>query len=135
MSAQPTAVNELSTSMEKLSDIYHDVEAMLSEIQDLLKDEEQNEKHYQSLMGKRAPSIIATDLSREFQKYMEAHSKANESNLNLQKAMTTLISNLKVLSMPLSELQMQIPSIQFPNCECRNTFFFKSYIMKFYSSH
>lgn len=66
-------------------------------------------------MGKRAPSIIATDLSRESQKYMEAHSKASESNQNLHKAMTSHVTNLKVLSMPLQELQQQIPSIELPN--------------------
>lgn len=67
-------------------------------------------------MGKRAPSIIATDLSREYHKYTEAHNKASESNQNLHKAMTTHVTNLKVLSMPLAELQQQIPSIELPNC-------------------
>lgn len=80
-----------------------------------MQEEEDNEKNYQSLMGKRAPSIIATDLSREYQKYMEAHNKASESNQNLHKAMTTHITNLKVLSMPLGEIQQQIPAIELPN--------------------
>lgn len=66
-------------------------------------------------MGNRPPSIIATDLSREYQKYMEAHNKASESNQNLHKAMTSHVANLKILALPLEEIQQQIPSIMFPN--------------------
>lgn len=66
-------------------------------------------------MGKRAPSIIATDLAREAAKYKEAHSKASESNQTLHKAMTTHIANLKVLGQPIAQLQQQIPSVVLPN--------------------
>lgn len=37
IAARPNATQELIGSMAKLSDIYHDVEAMLKEIQELLK--------------------------------------------------------------------------------------------------
>lgn len=60
-------------------------------------------------MGKRPPSIVATDMTREFAKYQEAHAKANESNKALHKVMSTHISNLRILSLPLSQLQQQIP--------------------------
>lgn len=66
-------------------------------------------------MGKRPPSIIATDLSREYQKYMEAHNKASESNQNLHKAMTSHVANLKILALPLEEIQQQIPFVILPN--------------------
>ncbi|KAK4879126.1 hypothetical protein RN001_007272 [Aquatica leii] len=115
MSAKPTAIQDLVSAMSKLSSIYHDVEAMLSEIDGLIKDEEHKEKIYQTEMGSRPPSIIATDLTREYTKYQEAHSKACESNQNLHKAMTTHSANLKILSLPLTELKQQIPSIEFPN--------------------
>lgn len=115
LSAKPMATQELVTVMNKLSNIYHEVEAMLNEIQDLLKEEEKSEQGYQELMGKRPPSIIATDLSREAAKYREAHNKANDSNQNLHKAMTAHVANLKILMQPLRELQTQIPSVELPN--------------------
>lgn len=83
----------------------------------LSQNEDENEKSYQDLMGKRPPSIIATDLSREAAKYREAHTKANESNQNLHKAMTTHVANIKILSQPVLQLKQQIPSIDFPNCK------------------
>ncbi|KAI4466261.1 pcd6 interacting protein-related [Holotrichia oblita] len=115
LAARPSACQDLVTVMSKLSNSYHDVEAMLRDIQQLLKEEGQKEKEYQTIMGKRAPSIIATDLSREAAKYQEAHGKASESNQNLHKAMTAHVANIKVLAMPLSQLQQHIPSIDFPN--------------------
>lgn len=115
LAARPTACQDLVAVMSKLSNSYHDVEAMLRDIQQLLKDEGQKEKEYQAIMGKRAPSIVATDLSREAAKYQEAHGKASESNQNLHKAMTAHVANIKVLAMPLSQLQQHIPSIDLPN--------------------
>ena len=69
------------------------------------------EKEYQQMMGKRPPSIVATDLTREANKYQEAHAKASESNQTLHKAMTLHISNLKILSQPLEDVQKHIPNI------------------------
>lgn len=66
-------------------------------------------------MGKRPPSIIATDLAREASKYKEAHNKASESNQTLHRAMITHVANLKVLAQPLSQLQHQIPSVELPD--------------------
>lgn len=61
-------------------------------------------------MGKRPPSIVATDLTREAKKYEEAHAKASESNQALHKAMNLHVNNLKILSQPLSSLMAHIPS-------------------------
>lgn len=115
LSAKPSACQDLIDVMSKLSNSYHEVEAMLNEIQELLKEEEKNEKEYQELMGKRPPGIVATDLAREAAKYKEAHTKANDSNQNLHKAMTTHIANLKILMQPLRELQKQIPAVELPS--------------------
>lgn len=68
-------------------------------------------------MGKRPPSIVATDLTREAKKYEEAHNKAAESNNSLHKAMTQHIANLRLLELPLSQLAQQIPTVQSLNCE------------------
>lgn len=115
LSARPTAAQDLIDAMNKLSTIYNTVEGMLNEIDGLLKAEEENEKKFQDVMGPRPPSIIATDLARESAKYREAHTKANDSNQTLQKAMTTHVANLKILSTPLRQLHKQLPSIELPN--------------------
>ncbi|KAK9888812.1 hypothetical protein WA026_001035 [Henosepilachna vigintioctopunctata] len=115
LSAKPNAIQDLITSMTKLSNSYHEVDSLLNEIQELLKEEDDSEKNYQKSMGERPPSIIATDLSREAAKYREAHNKANDSNQTLHKAMVTHVANLKNLSQPLTQLQQQIPSVKIPD--------------------
>ncbi|PNF24579.1 hypothetical protein B7P43_G03064 [Cryptotermes secundus] len=111
LSAKPNTIQNLVDSMNKLADTYHDVEGMLQDIKELIQQEETREKEYQEVMGKRPPSIVATDLTREANKYQEAHAKASESNQTLHKAMTLHISNLRVLSLPLDELQEHVPTI------------------------
>ncbi|KAJ8972454.1 hypothetical protein NQ317_017454 [Molorchus minor] len=115
LSARPNVIQDLVDVMGKLSNIYQDVESNLNEIDALLKEEEEAEKHYQELMGKRPPSIVATDLAREAAKYREAHTKANDSNQTLHRAMTAHIANLKILQQPLRSLQHQLPFVQLPN--------------------
>ncbi|GLH05002.1 Tyrosine-protein phosphatase non-receptor type 61F [Gryllus bimaculatus] len=115
LSVKPNAIQNLIDSMNKLSDTYHDVEAMLQEIKELLQEEEMQEKKYQEVVGKRPPSIVATDLTREAGKYQEAHGKASESNQTLHKAMMLHVSNLRVLAQPLAELQKSVPEVSPPS--------------------
>ncbi|KAK7863656.1 hypothetical protein R5R35_006186 [Gryllus longicercus] len=115
LSVKPNAIQNLIDSMNKLSDTYQDVEAMLQEIKDLLQEEEIQEKKYQEVVGKRPPSIVATDLTREAGKYQEAHGKASESNQTLHKAMMLHVSNLRVLAQPLAELQKSVPEVSPPS--------------------
>ncbi|XP_018579784.1 tyrosine-protein phosphatase non-receptor type 23 isoform X2 [Anoplophora glabripennis] len=115
LSAKPTATQDLVDIMGKLSNIYQEVESNLNEIEGLLKQEEEAEKGYQELMGKRPPGIIATDLAREAAKYKEAHTKANDSNQTLHRAMMAHVANLKILQQPLRQLQQQLPSVELPN--------------------
>ena len=115
LSAHSTACQDLINIMGKLSTTFNNVDKMLENIQELLKEEDDKEKQYQELMGKRPPSIVATDLSRESSKYLEAHTKAMESNEVLQKAITVHVANLKLLELPLEELRKRIPSIQLPH--------------------
>ena len=79
--------------------------------------EEISEKEYQEIMGPRPPSIVATDLTREANKYMEAHKKAAESNETLHKAMTQHIENLRVLQQPLNEIASNLPNLESLNCK------------------
>ncbi|CAH0393687.1 unnamed protein product [Bemisia tabaci] len=109
MTGKTDAIQNLISSMNSLAEVSAEVEAMLSETFELIQAEEVAEKEYQEVMGSRPPSIVATDLTREANKYQEAHKKASESNETLHKAMTLHITNLKILMLPLNELTQQIP--------------------------
>ncbi|KAL0274013.1 UNVERIFIED_CONTAM: hypothetical protein PYX00_006557 [Menopon gallinae] len=111
LSAKPDAIKNLFDSMNKLSNIYHDVESMLQEIKEMLNEEEIHEKEYQETVGKRPPTIAATDLTREAKRYQEAHSKASESNQTLHKAMVMHVANMELLSLPPKELINRIPPV------------------------
>lgn len=115
LSARPNAIQDLISSMGKLSNIYQEVEANLNEIDALLKSEEEAEKGYQEQIGKRPPSMLSTDLTREAAKYREAHTKASDSNQTLHRAMTAHVANLKILQQPLKQLQLQLPFVELPN--------------------
>ncbi|XP_076632683.1 tyrosine-protein phosphatase non-receptor type protein myopic isoform X1 [Colletes latitarsis] len=110
LNAKQHVIQDLVDIMGKLSDTSQDVEKILKEIKKLLLDEEMKEKQYQDTVGKRPPSIVATDLTREAKKYEEAHNKASESNHALHKAITMHVKNLKVLAQPLAELIAHVPS-------------------------
>ncbi|KAF7990774.1 hypothetical protein HCN44_000579 [Aphidius gifuensis] len=112
LNAKPTAIHDLEELMEKLSSTYGDVETMLNDINKLLTIEDKKEKEYQDLVGKRPPTIVATDLTREAKKYEEAHAKASESNKALHRAMNLHLNNLHILEQPLSVLISNVPSIE-----------------------
>ncbi|BES89352.1 BRO1 [Nesidiocoris tenuis] len=111
LSAKPDAIPNLMSAMGNLNEAYQSVDEMLKEIMELIKIEEVSEKEYQDVMGPRPPSIVATDLTREANKYHEAHKKAAESNETLHRAMTQHIENLKALQQPLSEVQASLPTL------------------------
>lgn len=52
---------------------------------------------------------MATELTREANKYRKAHSVAGESNQTLHKAMSLHVANLRTLSKPLNEIAQEIP--------------------------
>ncbi|XP_012529695.1 tyrosine-protein phosphatase non-receptor type 23 [Monomorium pharaonis] len=110
LNAKQHVIQDLVDIMGKLSETSQDVEKVLKEILKYLMEEEQKEKQYQETVGKRPPSIVATDLTREAKKYEEAHNKASESNQALHKAITMHVKNLKILAQPLADLMAQIPS-------------------------
>ncbi|XP_032510581.2 tyrosine-protein phosphatase non-receptor type 23 isoform X1 [Danaus plexippus] len=111
MNAKTEIIQQLVDSMNSLAEIISDVEHSLNEIKTLIQDETLKEKEYQKQMGPRPPSIVQTEISREYHKYQEAHTRTNESNQVLHKAMTLHIANLRLLSQPLDVLQSKIPSI------------------------
>lgn len=111
MNAKVEIIQTLVESMNNLAEIISDVEHSLAEVKTFIQEETLKEKDYQKLMGPRPPSIVQTELSREYHKYQEAHTRTNESNQVLHKAMTLHISNLKLLAQPLDVLMAKIPSI------------------------
>ncbi|CAB3250605.1 unnamed protein product [Arctia plantaginis] len=112
MNAKTEIIQTLVDSMNSLAEIISDVEHSLAEIKSLIQEETMKEKEYQKVMGPRPPSIVQTELSREYHKYQEAHSRTNESNQVLHKAMTLHIANLRLLAQPLDVLESKIPSIE-----------------------
>lgn len=110
-SVESNVAQSLIESMGQLSSVYTDVESSLAEIQQLLSEEQENERIYQG-QGKRPPSMILKELSLEAGRYSEAHAKAADSNVLLHKAINSHLGNLRTLSLPLSEIQAQLPSIQ-----------------------
>ncbi|KAI5640662.1 BRO1-like domain-containing protein [Phthorimaea operculella] len=111
MNAKQDVIQALVDSMNNLAEIISDVEHSLADINEMIQEETKKEKEFQKIMGPRPPSIVQTELSREFHKYQEAHARTNESNQVLHKAMTLHIANLKLLAQPLDVLQAKIPSI------------------------
>ncbi|XP_023951524.2 tyrosine-protein phosphatase non-receptor type 23 [Bicyclus anynana] len=112
MNAKADIIQNLVDSMNSLAEIISDVEHSLEEIKSLIQEETLKEKEYQKQMGPRPPSIVQTEISREYHKYQEAHARTTESNQVLHKAMTLHITNLRLLSQPLEVLQAKIPSIE-----------------------
>jgi tyrosine-protein phosphatase non-receptor type 23 len=108
LSAKPNAIPDLVESMSSLANICTDVEFSLNEIKRILDEENKQESEFQKQMGKR-PTGHMTELTREFTKYFDAHSKAGESNDTLRKAMELHVNNLRILAQPLASLKLQVP--------------------------
>lgn len=112
LNANKTAISDLVEAMSQLAEITADVETNLSELSHMLEAETQAEREFQTASGvQRTPNAHITELSREFQKYSEAHARAGESNNTLRKAMSLHVNNLKILARPLPEIQQLMPKL------------------------
>ena len=96
--------------MSKLAGMSADVQATLNEVEEAFDRDKETEKEYKAIVGK-ASKPMDPALSEELKRYREAHKIASESNQTLHKAIQVHVSNLKILSMPLAELQKAIPSM------------------------
>lgn len=114
LSVRPDTVKSLVQSMQALSGVFTDVEASLKDIKDILDEEEKEEKKLQEEVGKanalQTSSPAVAEVSKEWTKYMEVHEKASFTNTELHKAMNQHISNLRLLSGPLEQLQQALPT-------------------------
>lgn len=123
LNANKTAIPDLIAAMSQLAEICTDVESNLKEISAILAEEETQENEFQKLTGvQRTPNPHIIELTREFQKYTEAHARAGESNDTLRKAMELHVNNLKILSRPLQEIQQSVPKL---SAELNTTELFK----------
>lgn len=112
LNANKSAIPDLIAAMSQLAEICSDVEMNLQEIQSILAEEERQEREFQAATGvKRTPNAHITELTREYQKYTEAHARAGESNDTLRKAMELHVNNLKILARPLQEIQQSTPKL------------------------
>ncbi|XP_017487965.1 PREDICTED: tyrosine-protein phosphatase non-receptor type 23 isoform X1 [Rhagoletis zephyria] len=123
LNANKTAIQDLIAAMSQLAEICADVETNLKEISTILAEEERQENDFQKITGvQRTPNPHITELTREFQKYTEAHARAGESNDTLRKAMELHVNNLKILSRPLQDIQQSVPKL---SAELNTTELFK----------
>lgn len=111
LNANKAAIPDLIASMSHLAEICAEVETNLNEMKAILSEEELNEKQFAQTSGVQRPNGHLAELTREFQKYSEAHQKAGESNDTLRKAMELHVNNLKILSKPLQEIQSSVPKL------------------------
>ncbi|XP_033238229.1 tyrosine-protein phosphatase non-receptor type 23 [Drosophila pseudoobscura] len=110
--ANKTAISDLIEAMSQLAEITTDVETNLGELTHMLEEEARAEREFQAASGvQRTPNAHITELTREFQKYSEAHARAGESNNTLRKAMSLHVNNLKILARPLQEIQQLMPKL------------------------
>ncbi|KAG9472756.1 hypothetical protein GDO78_017459 [Eleutherodactylus coqui] len=114
LSVRPDTVKSLVQSMQALSGVFTDVEASLKDIKDILDEEEKEERKLQDEVGKAnvppTSSPAVAEVGKEWTKYMEVHEKASFTNTELHKAMNLHISNLRLLSGPLDQLQQALPA-------------------------
>ena len=110
MSVKGNAIQQLKDAMSRIASVSADVESSIKEAKDILKEEEDEEKSYQAICGKR-PSPLSPELDLELKKYEDAHQMASESNMTLHNAIQLHLDNLTLLSKPLDDLQKEVPSM------------------------
>lgn len=82
----------------------------------LQSEEEECEKELEKSQAvKRPRSMILKELSLEASRLSEAHVRASESNVLLHKTINSHLANLRTLTLPLPDIQAQLPSLQVPN--------------------
>ena len=110
----------LKNAMARIAAVSAEVETSLREIRDCLKDNDEQEQEYLKVMnltednGRKnvgGRGNITEEISRECEKYEGAHKAASDSNSTLHNAIRLHMDNLKLLTLPLEQLQKEIPSL------------------------
>lgn len=108
---QSGATQKLIDAMSQLSSVYTDVESLLTEVKQILNEEQERERQFHGT-SKRPPNMILNELSLEANRYFEAHGKAADSNNELHAAIKAHLPNLRTLSLPLADIEKQLPNFQ-----------------------
>lgn len=83
LSLNPDAVDLVEKTLSQLDAICEEADKTITESKNLLNEEEEKEKAFQEKFGKRPPSLILVDLSKELTKHEATHNKALQSNRSL----------------------------------------------------
>ncbi|PIK57805.1 putative tyrosine-protein phosphatase non-receptor type 23 [Apostichopus japonicus] len=111
ISVKEEPIKTLVTSMQDLSTVVLDVDSSLTDIADILEEEENTEKQFQKDFGPRSARNY-DEIKKDLTKCKELHSKASQSNTELRKAMGTHMENIKILACPIEEIQAALPSLR-----------------------
>ena len=108
----------LKNAMSRIAAVSAEVETSLKEIKEILNENKEQETEYETIMnpheGQTKASgreLITEEITRECEKYQGAHKMASDSNSTLHNAIKLHMDNLKLLTLPLEQLQKEIPSM------------------------
>lgn len=97
MSVNPAALQEISQDIAELESISKEVDSAIKEAKVMLAEEERKEKEHQERFGKRAPSTITTELTKELEKREDTHNKAVVSNSSLRENLEKHSDDIQLL--------------------------------------
>ncbi|RWS16464.1 tyrosine-protein phosphatase non-receptor-like protein 2 [Dinothrombium tinctorium] len=98
MSVKQNALAEAKEALNKLEELCKDVDKNIKEARRLINEEEEKEREHQNKFGKRAPSMIIMELSKELSKHEETHKQAVQSNANLRSLLEQNADDIQLLA-------------------------------------
>ncbi|XP_076808159.1 tyrosine-protein phosphatase non-receptor type 23-like isoform X2 [Clavelina lepadiformis] len=108
LSVDQSPIQELSKAMKELSNVYMDIETVVSETVNLMEDEETETRQVKDVCGKSIDSSEEVDeVRKELEICADVHKKAGKMNDDLHTAMRIHISNLKTVSEGLDALKRE----------------------------
>ena len=97
MSVNPKSVDEVNDILNELEEISDEVDKAIKDTKHMFEEEERKEKEHQQIYGKRPPSMIVVELSKELSKHEETHKKAMLSNSSLRENLERHLDDVKLL--------------------------------------
>ena len=117
---EDNVIGHLKTAMSRIAAVSAEVETSLKEINEMIKADVEKEGEYArtlDLEDKEQKDMtaergqITEEITSECEKYEGAHKMASDSNSTLHNAIRLHMDNLKLLTLPLEQLQKEIPSM------------------------
>ncbi|UJR14946.1 hypothetical protein I4U23_001927 [Adineta vaga] len=104
VAARPNMSKDLVTAMQQLNSQHHDVTGQLDDFEQALNNlEEKN--------GSIKSDKEFKDLQLNIKTIRDMMVQANESNIGLHRHMTTILDHLKILQLPMDQLEKKLPII------------------------